>query len=184
MGVKLATARGLTSSLEPGLVLLNTTNFTATNAASLPNNTFSSTYQNYKIHFQLTANSADQTINMRFRNAGIDATAAEYNFASKGSDITGGAFEYYNNAATAFNIGQTDGGNSGTGYFMQWDIINPFDTKKTFIQGFSTGVANSGTIFNMQGGGIYYNDLSYDALTIYPSTGTISGSFVVYGYNR
>lgn len=169
---------------KAGLVLLNTTSFSAVSSVSLPNSTFSATYQNYKIHFQLTANSADQNLSMRMRASGADSTASQYNFASKGSDVAAGAFEFYANGLTTWTLAQTDGANSGSGYFMQWDVINPFDTKKTIIQGFSTGVSNSGSIYSLQGGGTYFNDLSFDSLTIYPSTGTITGSILVFGYNK
>ena len=169
---------------KAGMVLLNTTSFSAVSSVSLPNSTFSATYQNYKIHIQLTANSTDQVLQMRMRASGSDNTGNQYNMASTGKTVAAAAFEYYANGATTWQIGQTDGGNSGTGYFVQWDVMNPFDTKKTIIQGFSTGVSNTGSIYTFQGGGIHYTDLSFDSLSIYPDTGTISGSIVTFGYNK
>ena len=57
MGVKSATARGLTSGLEPGLVLLNTTDFT-TQSSVVVDNVFNATYDNYLINLKLSAVSA------------------------------------------------------------------------------------------------------------------------------
>jgi hypothetical protein len=64
-----------------GLVLLNTTSFSGVTSVSLPADTFTSTYENYRIIYKFTPVNSD-VVFARLRAAGVDATAAQYNPAT------------------------------------------------------------------------------------------------------
>jgi hypothetical protein len=163
-----------------GLVFLSGTTFSAVSTVSLPASTFSATYTNYKIIYTVTAASTDSTaINVRLRAAGTDSSAASYSNAG----VT-----YVLGAATiaANNL------NGGTA----WQItnFNSSDRNKIIIEMMSPQVAADtnffwdtyGRVGGGQGGGHGNGEFraatQFDSLTLFPSAGTITGSYQVYGY--
>jgi hypothetical protein len=163
-----------------GLVLINSTSFTAQSTVSL-NNIFSSTYDNYRFVFTTTSNSATGYLFMRLRSSGSDLTASSYNSsviqAAYGSTALGNdagstnqstwnRFGYYDGTVDALTI---------TG-----DILLPFVSAFT---SFNNTKARQG-----YGGewstGVYRATTSVDGITIYPSGGNITGSIQVYGYRK
>ena len=77
MGVKSATAFGLSSGLEPGLVLLNTTSFSGVTAQAI-SSVFSSTYRHYKIIGSITSVAANTQVKLRLRSGLTDNTSTVY----------------------------------------------------------------------------------------------------------
>ena len=137
MGVKSATARGLSSSLEPGLVLLNTTDFT-TQSSVVVDNVFSATYDNYLILIDdviKNTSSGDLALCFRLRVSATDSTTnyswgqnyALYASATTGaSNLNNGSY-FLALAANATNKGAT-----------QLAIQNPFLAKPTTMQSLAT----------------------------------------------
>jgi len=180
MSVKSATAFGLSSGLEPGLVLLNTTNFNA--VANQAVNSFSATYDAYKIVFTLTATSGDPTMTLRVRNGATDLSGADYyygGFENRVDSATVGTNR--GNAATAFGLSNLSSAQAAR-YFVILDIVNPTATTATKIsyQGF---VGSASGFYTFVSTGIVANSLSYDGYNILASTGTMTGKVVTYGYN-
>lgn len=163
-----------------GLVFISGASFSASSAVNLPANTFSATYANYLLKVTVTAASVDSsTVNVRLRLAGVDDSSAGYSNAG----VT-----YVINAVTigAANI------NSGTAWtFTQF---NSADRNKVELELLSPQVAADthffwktyGRVGGTQGGGNGSGEFrattQFDSLTLYPGSGTITGSYKVYGY--
>jgi hypothetical protein len=151
----------------------NTVTFTTVNSVSL-NGVFTSTYSNY--HIVLTAaGSTNNSLYARMRASGTDATGANYNYRRVENASDGGA---QNNQTTAV-IGYvtTSSGQS----LLSAEIVAPQAAAPTFMR-WSNVVnipANTEII-------AVKHDVStaYDGITIYPSTGTITGTVAVYGYRK
>ena len=184
MSVKSATAFGLSSGLEPAMVFLTTQSFSAASSFSLPDNTFTSTYDNYKIIVQLTGVSADTNLNFRIRAAGTDLTAASYYGVLIGREVDNDAYNANNNGDGSLKIIELDSGNNNSSYHFSMEIIGPKTLTRTLINYAASGVASSGAIQGSSGAGLVYNDLSYDSMTMFTGSGTVSGKYSVYGYNK
>ena len=170
-----STSTGLKWAAPAGLVLLNTTSFSGVSAASLPASTFSSTYDNYKILYTVQA-STSVTYNLRLRNAGSDISTSNYFrnglFAgdSAATNIAGVITTSWNALPSA-----------STQTSIEIDLFSPNLAENTrgFFRGYDTSLGN------------YYNQVllfnlntQVDALTLYPSTGTITGRYSVYGLSK
>jgi hypothetical protein len=80
MSVKSFKTSGVGVDLAPqGLVLINTTSFSAVASFSLAANTFSATYDNYRIVFNKLTSPGNAFIYLRLRAAGTDNTSAIHN---------------------------------------------------------------------------------------------------------
>ncbi len=104
-----------------GLAFINTTSFTTATSVSLPANTFSSTYTNYRVLLTLTAVSTTGNITGRFRTAGTDNTSARYFQMSTGLNFSGTASNQADSATTSFTLGS-----QGTAAFPAYSIVLDF----------------------------------------------------------
>ena len=182
MTVKSATAFGLSSGLEPGLVLLNTTSFSGV-ASQAINDVFSSTYDTYRIIFyrDSTVTAASGTY-LRLRVSGSDL-ASGYNYAKVGVKSNNTTQTFYITGAT--EMGLVDSTDSA-GKAVIVDIANPFrttsGTDKTFqFMGF--GVSGGlNTWFNTYGW--VDSATSYTGFSLTNDVGNMTGSVPVYGFNK
>lgn len=172
-------ATGVAAS-SGGFVFISGTTFSAASTVSLPANTFSATYTNYKIIYSVTAASTDSTaINVRLRASGTDSSAATYS-----------------NAGVTYQIGASTIGASNIlgGTAWQFTQFNSADRNKVVLDVFSPQVAADthffwdtyGRVGGSQGGGHGNGEFraatQFDSLTLFPTAGTITGSYQVYGY--
>lgn len=170
----------VTPASTAGLVYLTGASFSAAATVSLPASTFTATYKNYLINYTITAASVDTAvINARLRASGSDSTAGSYSNAG----VT-----YFIGAATisAANI------ISGTSW--QFTQFNSNDRNKVQLQILSPQLAADthffwdtyGRVSGSQGGGHGNGEFraatQFDSLTLFPASGTITGSYEVYGY--
>jgi len=163
-----------------GLNFVTGTSFSAVSSVSLPTSTFTSTYRNYAIVISLTSASVSggTAFNFRLRASGTDNTSANYSWAR--------AF-YYSSAS-----GSTGNGSDTT--FVMFEstnfargeaIINLFAPELTERTQFTAAgyLDQSGnTVIGGNSSGTSTVTTSYDAITFYPSNGTITGRYEVYGY--
>ena len=169
-GLKWATP----SAPASGLVFISGASFSAQSSVSLPTNTFTSTYTNYVIKFTLTACSSANDFGFRGRISGTDTTTG-YSYAqqqgntSSAASQTGGT-----NADRMYLIGATTG-DSCAGSI---EVFSPktTDAMRLYYGGISSGLS----VFHSMG--ISPNSNAYDSLTFFPSTGTCTGFYKVYGY--
>jgi hypothetical protein len=164
---------------KAGMVLLNTTSFSAVASQSLLANTFSSTYKFYRIVIAGSA-SADTGFNGRLRASGSDITASNYSHTGVFTNNAAGP-----SRSNATGVGAWEIGTVGTnGFHTELTLSYPFDTgfKKTFISHTFANYASDRD--NRINGGQYNATTQTDSFTFYPSSGTITGEVTVYGFNR
>lgn len=174
-----ATAMGTISTTvdsKTGLILLNTTSFTTQSSVSLANSTFNSNYTNYVIYFNW-AMSSGSAINMRFRASGTDATSADYYFAGISTVHSSATISSQRgSAATAIS---SSANMSTSRNALKVELLDPQNTNpsKAFFN-----LATAGGYYETFGG-VLSNNNQYDAVTFYPTSGTITGTYSVFGVN-
>ncbi len=164
-----------TDSLQPGLVLVNTTTFSAAASVSV-NNCFTSAYKNYKILWDLDP-TANVTTLLRLRASGADNTSANYWYGiAVGNYATGGSTTGAS-GQTSWQITSTDAGTSPSWGSM--DLMGPQVAENSAYLGLT---AYSQAAGSMSGG--FFNSAQFDGFTFFPQSGTITGSLRVYGYRN
>lgn len=161
-----------------GLTLINTTSFSGVSSVSLPTATFSATYDNYEILFDYAASTSIDNF-LRMRVSGSDATDSTYQRQILNVGSTSVTASRSGNQ-TNFYFGQC----STQKHYAKVTIVAPFKTTPT--QFFLERVNNSDATdpgINLIAGG-HNNSTSYDSLTVYNSSGTITGTYSVFGYNK
>ena len=171
------------STPNTGLVLLNTTSFSASSSLSLSANLFTSTYENYKLIFTFTALSAtQQTITFKLRASGTDTTGLDYYFERIRNE---------NGALTATRFAGNDtffaGSYNTTGAprnYKEVNLYSPQIAVQTSYNATSNYVDNAGSLKTETMGGYHALSVSYDSISIIPSSGTMTGTVRVYGYTN
>ena len=165
-----------------GLVKLSTTTFSAVSSVSLPANTFTSTYDNYFLVIRPTNFSAGSgTMNGRLRSAGTDNTTSTYITSGMGYNNGGSNFTYTSGVTTQFIFG---GISVGDCTVFPLNINTPFGSNNSYISQTSYGQNHTGGGGAYFYGGSFFNTTSFDSFSFYPSTGTMTGSYSVYGYSK
>jgi hypothetical protein len=146
--------------------------FSGASSVSL-NNCFTSTYKTYRITFEILG-SGIVGVNFRLRTSGTDASGANYQRQSLAAYSTTVATSN-TTTGTTFGIG-----NAITSYynFMTMDIQNPQIARNTSI------INHCSSYDPVQidlAYGFHTLTTSYDGFTVYPSSGTLSGTICVYG---
>jgi hypothetical protein len=160
-------------------VLLNTASFTTASAVSLPNDTFTSTYANYRLIVKFTATSSNY-FTLRLRASGADDTGNNY--------YSTYAYFYYGSngisaddraaGATSWSrMGYTESSGQHNGVF---DIFSPQEAVQTNISGlYNRSTVGCNTAFGYKG-----DTNVFDSLSLIPAAGTITGSYSIYGYKK
>jgi hypothetical protein len=161
-----------------GFTLIKSYTFSAVASLSLDTNTFTGTYDNYKIIARGTA-STTLDINSRFRVSGSDLTGGNYYYAGAQAR-TGATQSLYGGGGVTLTIPVKC--SSTGGWRMSLDIISPaLNGPNTSFIGMSTATDGTGTHINSTFG-TYLDTTVIDSQTFYTSTGTITGKLEVYGY--
>jgi hypothetical protein len=160
-----------------GISLINTTTLSAVSSQSF-NDVFSATYNNYLIHIQVTGSTTATDVNFRLRVASVDNSSANYSRSS--------LFQSSTTISGQRVTAQTQwpgivGAISTDRQYGDLTVFNPFATQ------FTGAIANT---FDLPSGNINQSrrtygttvTTSYTGFTIYPTTGTITGTVSVYGY--
>ena len=161
---------------KAGMVLLNTTSFSAVASQSI-NDVFSTTYDNYFMIADISGSTAGG-MSIRMRVGGTDTTtgyARQYVFADNtsvsGARVTGlgswGALDYNSTSRS-------------TGLYT---FVNPFKTVATAIHSFRNAKYPITQTVIYDGYGLD-NATSYTGFTLIGDAGTMTGSVSVYGYNK
>ena len=157
-----------------GLVLISSTDFSAVASMSI-NNAFSSTYQNYKVLIYADP-SADVNIDFRFRASGTDNSNSNYRYFMPNAAYDGSGVTNLNGLGTTFiRIGSSSTGNQPSTFSM--DLFNPQELKNTYLIYSHAGEARSGS-----GGGTFNTTTQFDGFSVFPTSGTFTGTIKVYGY--
>ena len=146
------------------------------------NDVFSTTYENYAVKFSnFSFSLVDQLLNLRLRVSSADNSTSNYSLAfirNIGSTVTGGQTHNgtaYNRLAYSSVVGASP---------MNLEIVSPFATAKTYFSNTSFQPAlttNNGLDVVT---GFFNATTSFTCFTIYPGSGTITGTVSIYGYNK
>jgi hypothetical protein len=161
-----------------GFSLISTTSFSTASAVSLPDDSFTATYEHYKLVIESTASIGGSVLQYRLRASGSDNSAAEYQNANLNTKTDG-------NSAALAGSSQTAGStlyNSGTINSLDLTLFSPAIARFTALVG--TGFSQDSTS-NFYGswriGSRHTVGSAFDSITFYPSSGTISGKIYLYG---
>jgi hypothetical protein len=177
-GLKWATPAASTS----GLTFITGTTFSAVSSVSLPTATFSATYLNYRVIFVTdSASATGAAITLRLRISGADNSTANHYGAFSGASAGGVAQIIAANGLTSFPLGTTDSaGTNGSLYTL--DIINPYASIRTNINGGASLFNPNGTNAGGSMGFFFNGTTSFDAFSVIVASGTITGHYKIYGY--
>jgi len=165
------------------LIYLTGAAFTTQTSVSLPASTFTSTYRNYRVIFQVTAVTADSDFTLRLRASGSDDSTANYRTAGSGINSSASAVTRCNNLATSFTVGESD--NTEVAYSLVLDVISPQVATDTNMHGgycFFDKPVSSGYI-NISVSGNHQTTTQFDSLSFISSVASsITGIYRVYAY--
>jgi hypothetical protein len=177
-------AGGITAS-SGALTLITAGTFTTATSVSLPTDTFSATYRNYRVIWEMTAQTTSVALTMRLRSSGSDVTTAAYYQGSPGFNNNNSASSQADSASSSFTLGTTLAGSVYGQAVLVLDVISPQiasiskwinGTWSAFITQ-TTGRSFSGT-FSLSSGTQTYDSLSF----ISSVASSITGVYRVYGY--
>jgi hypothetical protein len=160
---------------EAGLTLITTESFSAVSSVSL-NGVFTSDYANYRLIFTGVGSVRAFVINWRVRAAGTDATGSNYSSAEVLRES--GLFLSRDFSGTNGRIGTTE----TSAVRFSADIYSPQLSAITGLVSHETAVTVGTNIIMYLAGSVHDLTNSYDGLTIFPDSGTITGTIRVYGY--
>ena len=169
----IANSRGSASSTG------GTTTFTDVFSISL-NGVFSGAYDNYRVLLQGTCTESDVNLHFRFRSSGTDYTGSNYYsqfLQASSTTVTAGLI-----GSGLFSTGLI--GVIGSGYRtnVSADIFSPALAIPTSWNSLRFAVSGNPTASVGVHGGTMNITNSFDGLSIYPPSGTITGTVRVYGY--
>jgi hypothetical protein len=161
-------------------VLINSTSFSGVSSASFAADTFTTTYDNYRIIVRLTSSSSTGYLQMRLRSAGTDNTTSNYDSQAIGRQ-SGGVTSTFESANDTIWYVVAKGAGDLTAVGM--DLFSPKASNFTLFATSSQGIgaANSS---NFAAGGTFKASTSFDSATLISSAGTITGTYSIYGYNK
>ena len=172
---------------DNGLTFITGATFTTATNFSLPANTFSATYLNYRLIVNLTALTADADFTMRLRASGTDNTTSNYHQATTGFLSSNTASNLAQNGASSFNVGECDAvAANGPTYNLVLDILQPNIAIRKSLVGQVTFLDKPSSNFVGRSLGLVCDiGTAVDSLTFISSVASsISGKYRVYGYSE
>jgi hypothetical protein len=167
---------------KAGMVLLNTTSFSGVSSQSI-NDVFTSTYTNYKILLNIDSTSASPYILGRLRASGTDNTSSNYNSTDVVTNASSSGLVFTSSyGGTSWRMWGNFNPDSGTAEIL---VSNPEKALKTTFNSYGSFVPGAITSRPPRWfGGNATVTTSYDGLTIFPDSGTMTGSISIYGVNE
>lgn len=179
----MATAEGLkliipTSVSGSGVTISETGKITFSSATTISvNQSFSSLYDNYLIVIRCLGSTANFP-SIRLRNSGTDDSSSNYNHQYFSASGTGGGASRTTSTNLWYSFGTTTTNYSG-GHFL---LYSPFLNKSTVFISENSDSRSNATINDYAG--THNLSSSYDGFTIFPNTGSITGSLTIYGLSQ
>jgi hypothetical protein len=162
-----------------GLTLITSSTFSSVASVSLPDNTFSSTYDNYYLTVNFASGSASGDSFVRFRTSGTNNSSASYFVTGQKITLTPTQTLIGESSQTSIRTPYIEA-SSGTETNFSWTIFNPNLSAVTMmlmnssVRSFTTDIRSSG--FN--------GTTVFDSMTIFPVSGTFSGTYRIYGLQK
>jgi len=177
LGDAIDTTLGVYAPSTPGLTLINTTSFSAVASQSLPANTFSATYDRYRILISGVVSGAE-TICARMRASGTDNTTAS-SYVSQKLNVTSTTVSADRETGTYWAM---TGWDTTLVNSLEIYLINPFAATPTGNNFYA--LRSTSSAYYVSGGGTHNQSTSYDSLTFFPFSGNITGTVSVYGFSK
>lgn len=160
-----------------GLVVVKAeTSFSASSSVTA-DSVFTSTYTNYMMTITATT-STTSTVRLRWRTSGSSNTTSNYNFTTlrvQSSGVFGGA------SASQDRMDLHEGGQTNP-YSGVMFIYSPQTATRTQVTtNFWNNNASATAYQTSYFAGNFAADTQFDGIEIYPSTGTMTGSYTIYG---
>lgn len=155
------------------LVYITGASPSASSAANI-NNCFTSTYQNYVVYYNLIG-STGTNLSMRLRNGGTDRTTSNYDYFGQSIQSSGTSGAWFNAGGTKWDLNDI-GTTRSTGVIT---FFNPQETSITNITSQSVNTAATDRFLTL--GGNFNSSTSNDGFSIFPDSGTFTGTVRVYG---
>ena len=175
-----ASSAGLLSASAPlGMVLLETLSPSGV-ATSSSSAIFTSTYEHYLIVLRLALNTANAALNFRLRAAGADNSTANYNTPN----LRWAASTAISNltAQTSAELFLAPGaGVTSTDVSMAFTLFSPQAANETQWSGTGKIRGSTPTYNGTAVTGTFNATTQFDAITLLPSAGTITGTIKIYG---
>ena len=168
---------------KAGMVLLNTTSFSAVASQSV-NDVFSTNYRYYRIIVDLTAYTADFDLRLRYRVGGTDTSSNDYYQGGPITNVSGVLSNISQNGISGNIVAGGDSAFSGHYPYADLTIYRPFETVLTGLTGNLSYVTSTGTFFGGSFSGFLNNSTSYTGFSLVPTAGNITGSVQTYGFNQ
>lgn len=169
-GTRLVSPTSIANSGGSATSTNGTTTFTSVNSISL-NGVFATTAHNYRIVLRVTPSTGNFSL-CRFRASGTD-NSANYT-GTLIYNANGGAPAGATQGTTNFQIM----GNSANDGASTFDVLSPFQPNQTIAVGSGYNRGGDFIVF----AGAHNSSTQFDGITIYPNTGSISGTVRVYSY--
>ena len=147
--------------------------FSASSTVSV-NGCFTSAYENYVAVFTASSSVALAEIRMRLRVSGTDDSANSYKFVNLFIEPSLSA-----SRATSTSMYAGRASNNADANSLTVDIFRPQIANRTIFNAQNTLSINNG--FAMVSGGYFDAATQFDGFSIYPDSGTITGTLRVYG---
>jgi hypothetical protein len=151
--------------------------FSASSGVSV-NGCFSTVYDNYRMILNITSKGTTAHTNFRFRVSGSDNTASSYNWTAS-YYLASNNFQSYRTTNASFAQVWSSIGQDKEQASMEIYGPNLAATTAASISG-SHGAGD----INWNGSLGHGSSTQFDGFTIYPSTGTLTGTIRIYGYNN
>jgi hypothetical protein len=167
---------GVTVSPGGAVVFTNASAVTVTGA-------FNSTYDNYRIVWDIPSQTAGADLQMHLSNTGTDDVSGNYSY-TRGYD-NGSAGSRTVNMVTAASVWYLTAGASSTQTnFGYMDLSGPALARYT--SGLAQAVVRNTTpqMYTTSTNLHMNTSTAYDGFSIFPASGTMSGTLRVYGYNN
>jgi hypothetical protein len=163
--------------VTPGLVYITGATFTTVASFSLPTDTFTATYRNYRMFLEITASSANAANSIRFRTAGTDNSGTGYRVMNTGITPNGTANNVTGDNQTSIGL--------GSGVFCgSFDVLQPqINAAYTTLAG-AFIQANASTLAGQTLSSTSVTSASFDSLSVIAASGTISGLYRIYAYSE
>ena len=164
-----------------GLWLVYSGTFTSATSFSLPNDTFTSDFRNYRITYNVTV-SSDSDFTLRLRKNGTDNNNLNYNTTLSGVLSTGGTSDSTGNSQSSWFFGEQDSGVDL--YAVTFDLYQPKLNTRTSATGNIICVNKAATATIGRAGGWWHGTAdTFDSLTFISNVASsMTGIVRVYGY--
>jgi hypothetical protein len=166
------------SDASSGLVLINTTSFSAVASQSI-NDVFSATYDNYLLVAYIGGPETERDLNFRWRVSAADNTTSNYQWQLRNNSSTT-SDGLRSTSQTSGRIGKLAGSVAST---FTMEIFRPFTAFRTGA--LVKGLNKLSTSILLTDVGVSFDaTTSFTGITFFPTADTITGTVSIYGYSQ